>query len=108
MIDMIMTRNISKLKSVLSVKEAKEQEIISEKVSKLENEVEKLKGTPVEKNYLPANVSPDIAYSEDYLKSQKNKSYKNETDEGSGFLSIIIILLLIGGLGYYLIFVRKY
>lgn len=93
--------------------EAKTDEELKQKLSQLENEVAKMKATNLEKDesYLPNNIEPDLAFSDNFVKNNKDVFYdsnkpKEESSESS-WTSVIISIAMLFVLGYWLIFVRK-
>ena len=89
----------------------KENMLQDEELKKLEARVKELEGegVPRDPNYLPEGVDPDLAYSKEYVASNRDEFYasKDEPEEGGGFLSIFSFMFLMASL-WYLVGVRRY
>lgn len=97
---------------------------LQRKLDRLDSEVAEMKtrNTPVNQDYLPKDVDPDVAYSQAYVDKNTDKLYndgghesgvaqaatQSPADESSGWpWGKIIIGLLVIGAGVYFVFVRK-
>lgn len=89
--------------------EAKTNEEVKQKVSQLESEIAKMQRDNLQKDetYLPKNIEPDLAFSENFVEKNRDTFYKSKESSSSSWLSVVLTFAMLLFIGYWLIFVRK-
>jgi hypothetical protein len=89
-----------------SYSEERRAQLLAENAS-LKTELDRLKSTPVDPNYVPDGVDADLIYSDSFVKAAYGK--EKTVEESSPWLTIFLLSLTAAsfGTGVYFLFVRR-
>jgi hypothetical protein len=84
---------------------------LNTQMTKMQSDIDTMKSTGVAQNasYLPEDVDPDIAYSQEFVETNQDKLYSAAKTKEKGMRWGWWILIALGGFTIvYLVFIRKY